>query len=114
MFPTRGAIAPLADYAGILSRHDGWLVVDESHAFGTLGDRGRGAVEHAGLPRRRVVAGGSMAKAFGAQIHHRRISDIDAVMFHRHARTAFQYAAASCAACSVSPTRWRFTPTALD
>ncbi len=66
MFPTRGAIAPLADYAGILSRHDGWLVVDESHAFGTLGDRGRGAVEHAGLPRRRVVAGGSMAKAFGA------------------------------------------------
>jgi len=66
MFPTRGAVAPLADYAALLARHDGWLVVDESHAFGTIGECGRGAVEQARLPRERVLAGGSMAKAFGA------------------------------------------------
>ena len=66
MFPTYGAIAPLADLARLAQRHDGWLIVDESHAFGTLGANGCGAVEACGIPRERVLAGGSMAKAFAA------------------------------------------------
>lgn len=66
MFPTRGSIAPLKAYAALLAPHDGWLVVDESHAFGCVGPRGRGAVELAGLPRDRILVGGSMAKAIGA------------------------------------------------
>ncbi|SHM36040.1 glycine C-acetyltransferase/8-amino-7-oxononanoate synthase/serine palmitoyltransferase [Duganella sacchari] len=66
MFATRGTIAPLDAYAALLKRHAGWLVVDESHAFGVLGAQGRGAVEACGIARDRVVAGGSMAKAFGA------------------------------------------------
>ncbi|MDH0864723.1 pyridoxal phosphate-dependent aminotransferase family protein [Mitsuaria sp. GD03876] len=66
MFPTRGRIAPLNAYAALLAPHDGWLVVDESHAFGCVGRRGRGAVELADLPRDRVLAGGSMGKAIGA------------------------------------------------
>ncbi|WP_067065110.1 aminotransferase class I/II-fold pyridoxal phosphate-dependent enzyme [Roseateles chitosanitabidus] len=66
MFPTRGSIAPLRAYAALLAPREGWLVVDESHAFGCVGPRGRGAVELAGLPRDRVLAGGSMGKAIGA------------------------------------------------
>ncbi|KQV82190.1 hypothetical protein ASD15_08980 [Massilia sp. Root351] len=66
MFPTFGTVAPLAQLARLARRHDGWLAVDESHAFGTLGANGRGAVEACGVPRERVVAGGSMAKAFAA------------------------------------------------
>ncbi|WP_198083556.1 pyridoxal phosphate-dependent aminotransferase family protein [Variovorax sp. E3] len=66
MFATFGSIAPLEDYDRVIAPYDGWLVVDESHAFGTLGTHGRGAVEAAGLRRDRVVAGGSMAKAFAA------------------------------------------------
>lgn len=66
MFPTWGAIAPLKAYAELLASRDGWLVVDESHAFGCVGPRGRGAVELAGIARDRVLAGGSMAKAIGA------------------------------------------------
>ncbi|MBB3120995.1 aminotransferase class I/II-fold pyridoxal phosphate-dependent enzyme [Pseudoduganella violacea] len=66
MFATRGTIAPLADYERLLRRHAGWLVVDESHAFGVLGAQGRGAVEACGIAPDRVVAGGSMSKAFGA------------------------------------------------
>lgn len=66
MFATRGTIAPLADYARLLQRHAGWLVVDESHSFGVLGTQGRGAVEACGIARDRVLAGGSMSKAFGA------------------------------------------------
>lgn len=66
MFPTWGAIAPLKAYADVLAPRDGWLVVDESHAFGCVGPRGRGAVELAGIARDRVLAGGSMAKATAA------------------------------------------------
>lgn len=66
MFATRGTVAPLAGYARLLQRHDGWLVVDESHAFGVLGANGCGAVEACGITRDRVVAGGSTGKAFGA------------------------------------------------
>ncbi|WP_418126053.1 aminotransferase class I/II-fold pyridoxal phosphate-dependent enzyme [Variovorax sp. 160MFSha2.1] len=66
MFPTFGVIAPLQAYARAIASRCGWLVVDESHAFGTLGPLGRGAVEAAGLSFERIVAGGSTAKAFGA------------------------------------------------
>jgi len=66
MFATRGTVAPLADYDRLLRRHAGWLVVDESHSFGVLGAQGRGAVEACGIAPDRVVAGGSMSKAFGA------------------------------------------------
>lgn len=66
MFATYGSVAPLADYAHVIAPFKGWLVVDESHAFGTIGAKGRGAVEAAGLSREQVIAGGSMAKAFGA------------------------------------------------
>ena len=66
MFPTFGSIPPLGSYMRLLDPHAGWLIVDESHSFGIIGPTGRGAVEEYGLPRQRVVAGGSMGKAFCA------------------------------------------------
>jgi 7-keto-8-aminopelargonate synthetase-like enzyme len=66
MFPTFGSVAPLDAYAAILRPHAGWLLVDESHAFGVLGPSGRGAVEHHAVQGPRVVAGGSLGKAFCA------------------------------------------------
>jgi 8-amino-7-oxononanoate synthase len=66
MFPTYGNIPPLDAYARCLEPYDGWMVVDESHSLGVFGDHGRGIVEKFNLPRTRIVAGGSMAKAFCA------------------------------------------------
>jgi len=66
MFPTFGTVPPLAEYARLLAPHAGWMLVDESHAFGVLGAGGRGAVEHHGVAGPLVVAGGSLGKAFGA------------------------------------------------
>ncbi|MCZ8132602.1 MAG: aminotransferase class I/II-fold pyridoxal phosphate-dependent enzyme [Steroidobacteraceae bacterium] len=57
---------PLAEYRPLLDPHGGWLLVDESHAFGVIGPTGRGAVEAHGVRGARVLAGGSLGKAFSA------------------------------------------------
>jgi 8-amino-7-oxononanoate synthase len=66
MFPTFGTLPPLADYQTLIDRSGGWLLVDESHAFGTLGPLGRGSAEAQGISGDRVLRGGSMGKAFCA------------------------------------------------
>ena len=66
MFPTFGDIPPLDAYQEILKPYAGWLVVDESHSFGAVGKFGGGAVQKFGLEQERVIAGGSLAKAFCA------------------------------------------------
>ncbi len=38
----------------IKSRHNAWLMVDEAHALGVLGERGYGSAEHFGIDPRRV------------------------------------------------------------
>lgn len=66
MFATFGTSPPLADYQRLIDRHNGWLLVDESHSFGALGATGQGACEMAGVSGDGVLKGGSMAKAFCA------------------------------------------------
>lgn len=66
MFATFGTSPPLAEYQRLIDRHGGWLLVDESHSFGSLGATGQGACEMTGISGDRVLRGGSMAKAFCA------------------------------------------------
>jgi 7-keto-8-aminopelargonate synthetase-like enzyme len=65
LYSTFGEIAPLDRLWHVTAAYEGRLVVDESHAFGVLGASGRGALEHHGIPRAGVLAGGSLGKAFG-------------------------------------------------
>lgn len=66
MCPTFGTIPCLDIYAELARVHDAWLLVDESHSFGTLGANGRGAVEECGLRADQALCGGSLGKAFSA------------------------------------------------
>jgi 8-amino-7-oxononanoate synthase len=66
MYAMYGEIAPLAELARVARAYAGKLLVDESHSFGVLGARGRGAVEHHLLAKSDAVIGGSLGKAFGA------------------------------------------------
>lgn len=66
VFATTGRIPPLDKYAAILSLYDAKLFVDESHAFGVIGENGRGAAEYCGVGDVAVI-GTTLGKAICAQ-----------------------------------------------
>ena len=65
MFSSDGSAAPLAEYLHVLPK-DALILVDDAHGAGVLGRTGKGAVEHAGVSRRRVIQTVTLSKAFGA------------------------------------------------
>lgn len=65
MFSGDGSAAPLAEYLDLLPG-DALLLVDDAHGAGVLGPTGKGAVEHAGVSRRRIVQTVTLSKALGA------------------------------------------------
>jgi 8-amino-7-oxononanoate synthase len=65
MFSHDGSAAPLAEYLKILPR-TGSILVDDAHGAGVLGTTGKGALEHAGVLRDRVIQCATLSKAFGA------------------------------------------------
>lgn len=64
-FATTGRIPPLADYAALLADFDGRLFIDESHAFGVVGESGRGAAQYCGVENVTSI-GATLSKAFCA------------------------------------------------
>jgi 7-keto-8-aminopelargonate synthetase-like enzyme len=66
LFGLDGDVAPITELADLAQRHDVRLLVDESHAIGSLGPGGRGAVAEAGLESEVDVITGSLGLALGA------------------------------------------------
>ena len=76
--PACGKVAPLVEYLECVAPLDGYLVVDDTQAFGILGHSpagsrpyglgGGGSLQYTRLCDRRIVVASSMAKAFGAPL----------------------------------------------
>ncbi len=64
MFAHDGSVAPLRAYQELLPS-GGWLLVDDAHGAGVVGDGGRGSVAHCGIERRHVIQCITLSKAFG-------------------------------------------------
>jgi 8-amino-7-oxononanoate synthase len=64
VFSMDGDVAPLPELLALAERHDAWLVVDDAHGFGVLGE-GRGSLAHFGLASERIVYMGTLGKAAG-------------------------------------------------
>jgi 8-amino-7-oxononanoate synthase len=65
VFSMDGDLAPLPRLLALCERHGAWLVVDDAHGFGVLGENGRGALEHFGLRSPNLVYIGTLGKAAG-------------------------------------------------
>lgn len=104
MYSTFGEIAPLAQLAEAVAPYRGLLLVDESHSFGVLGESGRGAYEHHGLPLSSVLFGGSTGKGLGVLggIIPASLDDVAAFRATPVARGASAGMPASAAMCAAS------------
>jgi 8-amino-7-oxononanoate synthase len=66
VFSMDGDLAPLAELAHIARRHDAWLMVDDAHGLGVLGEQGGGSLSHFGLDMDDVpILMGTLGKGFG-------------------------------------------------
>lgn len=65
VFSMDGDMAPLPQLLALCERHGAWLVVDDAHGFGVLGENGSGALEHFGLSSPNLVYVGTLSKAAG-------------------------------------------------
>ncbi|ARB37092.1 glycine C-acetyltransferase [Bacillus subtilis] len=65
VFSMDGNIAPLPDIVELAEKYDAFVVVDDAHASGVLGENGRGTVNHFGLDGRVHIQVGTLSKAIG-------------------------------------------------
>ncbi|MFW9605546.1 MAG: 8-amino-7-oxononanoate synthase, partial [Pseudomonas sp.] len=66
VFSMDGDLADLPALCAAAAPHGAWLMVDDAHGFGVLGETGAGIVEHFGLSTQEVpVLVGTLGKAFG-------------------------------------------------
>lgn len=65
VFSMEGDLAPLPGLLALCERYGAWLVVDDAHGFGVLGEHGRGALEHFGLRSSQLIYIGTLGKAAG-------------------------------------------------
>lgn len=66
VFSMDGDLAPLQDIQRLAQTYQAWLLVDDAHGFGSLGEHGKGCFEHFGLePDENTILVGTLGKAFG-------------------------------------------------
>jgi len=69
VFSMDGDLAPVPEMLALCERHDAWLMVDDAHGFGVLGEGGRGSLSHWGVvPGRhtsRLIYMATLGKAAG-------------------------------------------------
>lgn len=65
VFSMDGYIAKLREICDLAEKHDAMVMVDDSHAVGFVGERGRGTHEHCGVMGRVDVITGTLGKALG-------------------------------------------------
>ncbi len=65
LYSMDGDIPDLPHLIELKKRHDAWVLVDEAHSYGVLGENGRGICEHYGIdPSEIELSVGTLSKSF--------------------------------------------------
>ena len=65
VFSMDGDIAPLQALLTLCEQHGAWLLVDDAHGFGVLGETGAGVLQHFNLRSEQLIYMGTLGKAAG-------------------------------------------------
>lgn len=101
VFSMDGDIAALPALLALCEQYDAWLLVDDAHGFGVLGERGHGTLSHFGLASPRIIYMATLGKAagvFGAFVAAEQVV-VDTLL--NHARS-YVYTTATPPALSVA------------
>ncbi|MFQ5893141.1 MAG: aminotransferase class I/II-fold pyridoxal phosphate-dependent enzyme, partial [Nitrospinota bacterium] len=66
VFSMDGDVAPLSALVALKERYGCWMLVDEAHATGVLGEGGRGSIEQCGISGRVEFIIGTLGKSLGS------------------------------------------------
>ena len=66
IFSMDGDAAPLREIAALKDKYGAWLMVDEAHATGIVGENGRGLADKLGVSGQVEIQMGTLGKALGA------------------------------------------------
>jgi 8-amino-7-oxononanoate synthase len=66
IFSMDGDAAPLYEIAALKEKYGAWLMVDEAHATGIIGENGRGLANELGVANQIEIQMGTLGKALGA------------------------------------------------
>jgi 8-amino-7-oxononanoate synthase len=65
VFSMDGDLAPLPELLVLCEQYDAWLLIDDAHGFGVLGEQGRGSLAYFGIASKRVICMATLGKAAG-------------------------------------------------
>ena len=65
VFSMDGDLAPVPELLALCERYDAYLLLDDAHGFGVLGERGRGILEHFKVASPRIIYMATLGKAAG-------------------------------------------------
>lgn len=65
VFSMDGDFAPLAELLALAEQYDAWLLVDDAHGFGVVGEQGCGSLSHYGIGSPRIIYMATLGKAAG-------------------------------------------------
>lgn len=65
VFSMDGDLAPVPELLALCERYDAWLLLDDAHGFGVLGEGGRGILSHYAVASPRIIYMATLGKAAG-------------------------------------------------
>jgi len=65
VFSMDGDLAPVPELLALCEQHDAWLLLDDAHGFGVLGENGRGILSHFKVSSKRIIYMATLGKAVG-------------------------------------------------